>query len=272
MKSVILLSLALLTACDHTSRPEAKQEPTGPSAIKPQQVSNLSGWTRSESTNRLDGTKRALLVTFANQGMSGQLAIRCNSGKTEVFVWADQIIEESPVRIKLDDATPVRQSWSRAESYDALFAPNGAALARQLSKHNTFLIEVKPLDKLPEVLEFDLRGLDQNISYVAEACNWAAADRVKDQARAQAEQVTKALAELRKIVSFSVKPCSEFMGRWCWYDPNESFWRYGSAPKDTQKLAIDDALEKARANMAFKAEKASVEKEFSVKIPLPEYQ
>ena len=85
--------------------------------------------------------------------------------------------------------------------------------------------------------------------------------QAKRQGEARIEARRKATEEtLRDRISQFVALCKEHFPlgdrkeNWCWTDPNDLFFKYGSAPFGTREAALNDAIEKAKSGRVFKRE------------------
>jgi hypothetical protein len=91
------------------------------------------------------------------------------------------------VRIRVDDQSPVAQSWSESTSGDSVFAPEPQQLAKLISAANNLAFEVTPFQSSAAVARFNVEGLDKLLDKVAVPCGWGKAQ----EAAAQRERVAK---------------------------------------------------------------------------------
>ncbi|MBZ5614157.1 MAG: type VI secretion protein [Acidobacteriia bacterium] len=208
----------------------------------------------------MDNQPKVFLNKFAEDGHGVNLIIRCTRGKTSLFVATVDVVDDGNVRVKFDDAKPQQQSWSEAADHTGLFAPDPIGLARRLAQTETFLFEYKPFQKQPTTVEFKVKGLTEKLGPVEEACGWAKIDQAKATAAAAAKRDTERErqrdAMLREALSKLVHPCREEYLKtqgewWCWYDPDDSFYKNGGPPTRTKEEAIDDAVERAKSGRIF---------------------
>jgi hypothetical protein len=144
-------------------------------------------WTVNETTSPMDGSASASLRLSANNSISGwpskeftpMLLVRCKEHKTEVFVVTGMAattdygeLNRTTVRLRFDDRKPERQTWSESTDREALFASNSVALARRIAKARTFRVQFTPFNASPQIAEFTVTGLDQNLGIVAKPCGW----------------------------------------------------------------------------------------------------
>jgi type VI secretion system protein VasI len=125
------------------------------------------------------------------------LIVRCKEKKTDVYVETgmaasiEEGIDGGPserhkVALRLDGNAARYEDWNESTDHKALFAdeseyrsdvvyPAGAVvkLAKELARAKTLTFQFTPLDGSPQVMHFDLRGLDSHIDKVAEACGWS---------------------------------------------------------------------------------------------------
>jgi hypothetical protein len=108
----------------------------------------------------MDGVKTTAIQNFRGSD-GGGMVIRFKGTKLEAYVLTPEIVdnEAAPVRIRFDDGSPTRQSWSRASDYRAVFASNPRDLITKLQTSSRFYIEYKPFQKIPQTIIFDVSGL-----------------------------------------------------------------------------------------------------------------
>jgi Type VI secretion system VasI, EvfG, VC_A0118 len=106
------------------------------------------------------------------------LVIRCLNRRTEVFVFTEtpSKLESSDglhsVKLRFDDAPASDQRWPDSAEHDALFAPDGAALARRISSAHHLRFGFSPHNADPVQVDFDLRDAATVVSHVAKTCGW----------------------------------------------------------------------------------------------------
>lgn len=104
------------------------------------------------------------------------LVVRCLDKRTDVFVFTDSAARIEPqddnhtVQVALDGAAPVAQRWPDSVEHDALFAPDGAALARQLVNAKTLTFGFSPHNAVPVIATFNVRGLGERLGGVENFC------------------------------------------------------------------------------------------------------
>jgi hypothetical protein len=103
------------------------------------------------------------------------LAVRCLSHNTEVFVLPHSAASIEPndrhtVRVSFDHGAEVQQQWFGSDDNQALFAPDGVALANQIANARTLRVGFTPYNAAPVVIEFDVRGFDELRGSVEKTC------------------------------------------------------------------------------------------------------
>jgi hypothetical protein len=106
------------------------------------------------------------------------LVVRCIAGKTDLFVLTGSALkiepdtEEHTVSLSVDDETAEADRWPDSADHDALFAPDGAALARRLARARTFRFGYTPHNASPVTAVFHVSGLAPHVEPVARECGW----------------------------------------------------------------------------------------------------
>jgi hypothetical protein len=125
--------------------------------------------------NAMDG-KHTAVASVEGYGKHSSLIIRCRNtrlsrdflckggGKLDAYVVTDDIVREYPtVRVRLDDGRPVSQNWYRSDDYKAMFSPDPHGLVTQLMKGKELFIEYPPYERIPETLDFPVKGLTESV-------------------------------------------------------------------------------------------------------------
>jgi len=123
----------------------------------------------------MDG-KHTAVASVDGYGKHTSLIIRCRNtrlsrdflckggGKLDAYVVTDDIVREYPtVRVRLDDGRPVSQNWYRSDDYKAMFSPDAHGFVTQLMKGKELFIEYPPYERIPETLDFPVRGLAESV-------------------------------------------------------------------------------------------------------------
>jgi hypothetical protein len=104
------------------------------------------------------------------------LVVRCIAKSPEVFVFTDSAAKIEPrtedhtVRLSLDGSSEVTERWPDSADHDALFAPDGAALARQLTGARTLQFGFTPHNAPPVVAHFSVTGLAELLGSASREC------------------------------------------------------------------------------------------------------
>jgi type VI secretion system protein VasI len=163
-------------------------------------------WHLAETRSPMDDSKTEILRVDAQEQIQGpvgaitpSLIVRCKEKKTDVYVETgmaasiEERIDGGPsefhkVRLRLDDSSATYDSWSESTDHKALFvrdmvlddranivAMSGGAMAfaKKLASAKMLRFEFTPFNGSPQVMHFDLRGLDSHLNKVAEACGWS---------------------------------------------------------------------------------------------------
>jgi hypothetical protein len=169
------------------SSPSAPATSAGSSAVStsagaPEPPAASPGWIENSST--WTGTARRA-VAFELQARNETqvwmrivrplLVVRCVEGRIDTFVFTDSPAamepedEDHTVRISIDGEDARTARWPDSSAHDALFAPDGAALASQLERASMFRFGYTPHNAPPVVATFDVAGLSGKIG-ASKAC------------------------------------------------------------------------------------------------------
>lgn len=105
------------------------------------------------------------------------LVVRCLDKRTDVFVFTDSAArieaqdDNHTVQVAIDGGAPVAQRWPDSVEHDALFAPDGAALARQLVNAKTLTFVFSPHNATPATATFNVRGLGELLGGAENFCS-----------------------------------------------------------------------------------------------------
>lgn len=106
------------------------------------------------------------------------LAVRCLSETTDVFVITGSAASiegnasRHTVRVSFDEGPDVEAHWLDSVDYQALFAPDGEVVARQIAGARQMRFGFTPYNASPVVADFDVSGFDELIESVAKTCKW----------------------------------------------------------------------------------------------------
>ena len=104
------------------------------------------------------------------------LVVRCIAGTMETFVVTDTAAqieartEAHTVRLRFDGQASSSERWPDSEEHDALFAPDGAALAARLAGTQVFEFGFTPHNASPVVARFSVAGLAPLLEPAAKHC------------------------------------------------------------------------------------------------------
>ncbi len=104
------------------------------------------------------------------------LTMRCAGKTTEVFIvtQAPATIEDRTnrhsVKIGFDGQEPVEQMWEHSIDHDALFAINGPAMMRQITRSREMSFSFAPFNAPPATVTFSTAGFDVHAKAAASKC------------------------------------------------------------------------------------------------------
>lgn len=104
------------------------------------------------------------------------LVVRCASNRAEVFVFTDTAAKIEPqdddhtVQFGFDGDDDLTERWPDSVTHDALFAPDGDAFLRRLTRARTMRFRFTPHNASPVVVRFHVSGLTALVEPVARQC------------------------------------------------------------------------------------------------------
>ena len=104
------------------------------------------------------------------------LVVRCIDKRTDVFVYTDSAarIEEQDenhtVRVAFDDEDGTHERWPDSVEHDALFAPDGQAMAARLLAARQMRFTFSPHNAAPVTATFEVGGLAEHLGPIAKRC------------------------------------------------------------------------------------------------------
>ncbi len=104
------------------------------------------------------------------------LVVRCMDRRTDIFVYTDSAarIEEQDenhtVRVAFDDAAGTHERWPDSVEHDALFAPDGKAMAARLLAARQMRFTFSPHNAAPVTATFEVQGLGELLAPIAKRC------------------------------------------------------------------------------------------------------
>jgi hypothetical protein len=147
-------------------------------------------WYVDRDTALVDGTMTVTLRRFATEApdtsfwtVRPALVIRCEEGKTEVFVTVprglggEQLLKGAPVAVTFDSLPPVKERWPASAEGDAVFSPGADAFMAQLKQADTVHLSVTTRGDTAQVSSFAVVGLSEPLRRLAPECmhaNWPA--------------------------------------------------------------------------------------------------
>ena len=164
--------------------PSRRPGPAGPAAGVP--PADAPHWTHSTdgrwvASNRhtaafeVDAIKRVHVWT---RDVTPVLVVRCDSGRTEAFVYTQSAARMEPqdgdhtVTVAFDDGSTSTQRWPDSDEHDALFARRGDEFTRQLAGARALHFGFTPHNAPPVVATFALDGLEALLQSSAKQCGW----------------------------------------------------------------------------------------------------
>jgi len=143
-------------------------------------------WSREDEYRWIANHKRSVAYTLdADQQVRvwtthvrPSLVVRCLNRKTEVFVYTEtpSKMESTDglhsVRLTFDGAAGSEERWPDSAEHDALFAPDGTALARRISSAHHLRFGFSPHNADPVQVDFELGDAATVMSHVAKTCGW----------------------------------------------------------------------------------------------------
>jgi hypothetical protein len=136
--------------------------------------------TLDEKVNAMDNTKRTLLSLRSQDEVQGYigsnaayLIIKCEKGKAEAYVSVHTPIqheygtERYGVRVKFDDAAPLKEHWDGSTDGTALFSPSPRQFVKKLEDAKVFLFEFTPFEKTAATVRFNVSGLSEKLTPIS---------------------------------------------------------------------------------------------------------
>lgn len=139
-------------------------------------------WRVSTETSPIDDSKNVYLSLDAENSIPSMLGtvqptlyLRCKENKTELYIsWGVYLgLETTTVLTRLDSEKAKTAIWHLSTDNEATFYPGSPiSFIRTLMRHDTLLAQVTPYGESPVMVTFDLRGLEDAVKPLQEACNW----------------------------------------------------------------------------------------------------
>lgn len=168
-------------AANGSARPVTTPGASGPPARTPVakwSTANVDRWTGNSRRKFAAELPAENMVAIWQRHVRPVLVVRCLSDGPEVFVFTDSAAKIEPrsedhtVRIRLDNAPERVERWPDSADHDALFAPYGAALARQLTGTRRMQFGFTPHNASWVVAHFNVAGLAELLGSAPKECGW----------------------------------------------------------------------------------------------------
>jgi type VI secretion system protein VasI len=139
-------------------------------------------WRTSTETSPIDDSRNVYLRLDAEESIPSMLGtvrptlyIRCKENRTELYIsWGVYLgLDTTTLLTRLDSEKAKSATWHLSTDNEATFYPGSPiSFIRNLLQHNTLLVQVTPYGESPVMVTFDLRGLEEAVKPLQEACNW----------------------------------------------------------------------------------------------------
>jgi type VI secretion system protein VasI len=107
------------------------------------------------------------------------LHIRCKEGWTSLFIHMDGMFlsdhgQHGLVRYRIGNGRPDAYPFSATTNNEALILSSWPAVAmiKALFGHDQWVVQVLPNGESPETVTFPIRGIEQAVKPVRQACRW----------------------------------------------------------------------------------------------------
>ena len=154
----------------------------GAGAPKAIAIAGRGKWRVREEHSPIDDRRNVYLtldaeIPIANslgQSVTPTLWIRCSENATNVFIDFGVYlgIDETVLMTRLDAEEAQWTKWNISTNHQAVFSPEYVATAREFMHHSKLLVQVTPYGENAVMTSFDLRGIDEAIKPLQEACSW----------------------------------------------------------------------------------------------------
>lgn len=110
------------------------------------------------------------------------LVFTCRKGRLDAFVRTGMAAQdehgtgEKTTVLRLDQEQPFTELLTESPERDALHFPSPMMVASQLLRHDTFYFQFMPHQSRPAAAVFDVRGLNEAIGPLLEACELVVAE------------------------------------------------------------------------------------------------
>lgn len=151
-------------------------------------------WEQNIDVSKIDDSSVVTLMLPANNQINGWLMsaiptlhIRCKENATELFIVTqtsaniEDIYDSHTVEIRLDKGNAFKQRWTASTDNNALFAPNAIDLSKKIAVAEKMVVRFTPFNANPQVIEFDVVGLNKHLKLVAKTCKWSYTNNKENQ-------------------------------------------------------------------------------------------
>jgi Tfp pilus assembly protein PilV len=137
---------------------------------------NQARWVSNHRTSAAFEIEAVQPVAVWMKQVRPTLVVRCIDKHTDVFVYTDSAARIEPedenhtVRVAFDDEKGTHQRWPDSIEHDALFAPDGQAMARRLLTATQMRFSFSPHNAPPVTATFEVAGLAEHLTPIAKRC------------------------------------------------------------------------------------------------------
>ena len=136
-------------------------------------------WEVEVETNPVDDSKTVTAYLAADSGKNRWnrpvVAIaRCQSNSTDFFIsWGDYLAGDgADVLTRIGSNPATTEEWSLSTNKKATFKEKPITFLKKMAKEDKLVTQVTPFNQSPVTAIFDIRGLDEALKPLREACNW----------------------------------------------------------------------------------------------------
>lgn len=159
---------------------------SAPAAPAPSPATIGAKWSTSNVSRWIGNGRRSFAaellaenrVAIWQRDVRPVLVVRCMSRRPEVFVFTDSAAkieartEDHAVTLAFDDGEERQERWPDSADHDALFAPDGSALAQDLAAARTMRFGFTPHNASPVVATFNVAGFAELLRSSSKDCSW----------------------------------------------------------------------------------------------------
>jgi hypothetical protein len=125
-------------------------------------------WTVEMGKDRIDDTPFAILHSSGEQ----QIFVKCSHSGTQLYINTGEIVENGRIRLRVGKEPPTSENWTVSTDYTALFSPSPVALAKDLERASSLLIEYRSHENGTRVAELSTVDFEQALDKVKNVCSW----------------------------------------------------------------------------------------------------